>query len=419
MEMAKHLLFNLSLLLVLLFFIQMRFQKKYSGNKPNTIAYLYGIFAIVLCMVFSSYLNPGIRMDLRLVPLIISGLYLGSSFLFAAVAIIVRAMIGIDSGFLVSVYLNLSVALLLLLAKPYFLKLSSNSRIFVSVLISIIASMIFLLNVTLFTQLDYGIHVWVPYFIIAALGTGIIAYSLESMHANLKLREQLLKSKRIEAVSQMGAAISHEIRNPLTSARGFLQFLNEDKNLDSTQKMYIGIAISELDQAEEVIGNYLTFAKPAIEKVEELNIHWIFIQVITDLSSMMNQSNIKIVKKFTSNNTLFGDKQMLHRCFFNLIKNSIESMPDGGTLTIQTSDQKGLVVISISDTGYGMTEEVLNRLGEPYYSINEGHGTGLGMMVVHSIIRAMNGSINIISKPNKGTQFIMKFPNTERTRQII
>lgn len=419
MEMAKHLLFNLSLLLVLLFFMQMWFHKNFISKKPNITAYFYGIFAIILCMIFSRYLNPGLRIDLRLVPLIISGLYLGSSFLFAAVAIIVRAMIGIDSGFLVSIYLNLSVALLLLLAKPLFFKLSSKSRIFVSVIISIIASMIFFLIATLFTQLNYGLDVWIPYSIISALGTGIISYSIEAMHANMKLREQLLKSKRIEAVSQMGAAISHEIRNPLTSARGFLQFLNESNNLDSSQKTYIAIAISELDQAEEVIGNYLTFAKPSIERVEDLNAHWIFLQVLTDLSTLLENTNIKIEKKFTSKHTLSGDKEMLYRCFHHLLKNSIESMPGGGTLTIQTSDRKESVIISISDTGMGMSEEILNRLGEPFYYINEGNGTGLGMMVVHSIIRAMNGTIDIISRPNHGTQFIVKFPKSERTRQII
>ncbi|WP_147534255.1 ATP-binding protein [Bacillus marasmi] len=419
MEMAKHLLFNLSLLLVLLFFMQMWFEKNFSYNKQTKTAYMYGIIAIVLCMLFSSYLNPGVRMDLRLVPLIISGLYLGSAFLFAGVAIFVRAIIDFDSGFLVTVFLNLSVALLLLLVKPYFLKLTSKNRIVVSIMLSIIASMIFSAFVSIFTQLAYGLQIWIPYFIIAALGTGIIAYSIESMHSNMKMREQLLKSKRIEAVSQMGAAISHEIRNPLTSARGFLQFLNEGKNLDQTQRMYIEIAISELNQAEEVIGNYLTFAKPAIEKVEEVNSHWIFHQILSELSPMISNQDIKIVKKFTSKSTLVADKEMLRRCFHNLIKNNIESMPEGGNLTIQTSDHKGLVIITITDTGYGMSEEILNRLGEPFYSTTEGHGTGLGMMVAHSIIRAMNGTIEIISKPKHGTQFIVKFPNTERTRRVI
>jgi two-component system, sporulation sensor kinase B len=419
MEITKHLLFNLSLLLVLLYFIQIWFERKMTIKKPFTIFYVYGMVAILLCMLFSIYINQEVRLDLRLVPLIIAGLYLSAGFLFAFMAIIIRAIIGIDSGFWVTCILNLSTASLLFMAKPYFNKLSSKNRISVCVVINMISSMIFVGVVSFFGFYSYGINVWIPYFIIAALGTGIISYAIESMNTNMKMRDQLLKTKRIEAVSQMGAAISHEIRNPLTSARGFLQFLNEGENLNLNQKEYIGIAITELDQAEEVIGNYLTFAKPAMERVEELNIHWIFLQVMSEITLMVGHNDVKIERDFTSSGTILGDKRMLHRCFYNLIKNCIQSMPEGGKLTLHTSDTKDATIITITDTGGGMTEEQVNRLGEPFYSIHEGNGTGLGMMVVHSILRAMNGSIEIKSKLNKGTQFILTFPKTERTRQII
>lgn len=419
MGMAKHLFFNLSLLLVMLFFIQMSIERNNTFKKPFTLFYVFGIVSILICMLFSLYLNQEVRFDLRLVPLIIGGLYLGSGFLFAGISILIRAMIGIDPGFWITCLLNLSTAALLWIAKPYFLKLSSKNRISVSVVYSIISSMLFLAIIVFLDIQEYGMDIWIPYFIISALGTGIIAYALESMHQNMKIREQLMKTKRIEAISQMGAAISHEIRNPLTSARGFLQFLNEGPNLEQSQRDYIGIAISELDHAEEVIGNYLTFAKPSVEQVEELDFHRVINQALIENSLMIETNNVKMVRKFKSCGVLFGDKQMLQRCFYNLIKNCIESMPSGGVLTIQTTDSKTATTISITDTGFGMTEEQINRLGEPFYLINEGNGTGLGMMVAHSIIRAMNGTIEIKSKPNKGSQFILIFPKSERTRQII
>lgn len=418
MEMAKHLFFNLSLLLVLLFFIQMSTERKMTYKQPYTIFYIYGIVAILLCIFFSMF-HQVVRFDLRLIPFIIGGLYLGTGFLFAIITIIVRAIIGIDTGFWVSCVLSLSTATLLLLAKPYFLKLSSKNRISIAVVYSIISSMIFLVIVFMIDPVEYGMEIWIPYFVISALGTGIIAYSLESMHINMKMREQLMKTKKIEAVSQMGAAISHEIRNPLTSARGFMQFLNEGKNLDQSQRDYIGIAISELDHAEEVISNYLTFAKPSIEKVEELDVHRILAQVLNELSIMIGTNNVEIVKKFYSSGDITGDRQMVQRCLYNLVKNCIESMPASGVLTFETEDKKNSTSIKISDTGFGMTDEQVNRLGEPFYLINEGNGTGLGMMVVHSIVRAMNGSIEIKSKQNEGSQFILTFPKSERTRQIV
>lgn len=417
---AKHLLFNLSLLLVLLFFLQIWFERKMPIKKSISILYVSGIIAILLCMLFSVSINPEVRVDLRFVPLVISSLYLGSSFLFAGVAIVIRAFFGIDSGFWVTVSINLSLGLLLLLARPSFKKLlSSKNRISVSIGFSILSSMIFFEALFLFDQPNYGLDMWVPYFIISALGTGIIAYALESMYSNMKLREQIWKTKRIEAVSQMGAAISHEIRNPLTAAKGFLQFLKEGNNLEQSQKEYISIAIKELDQAEEVIGNYLTFAKPAMERVEELNVHWILVQVLTELSPMININNIVIEKEFNSSGIIIGDKQMLHQCFSNLIKNCIESMPTGGDVYLISFDTKQATTICITASGFKMTEEQIQRQGEPFYAINEGKGTGLEMMVVHSILRALNGSIEIKSKPDEGTTFILQFPKKERTRQII
>ncbi len=366
--------------------------------------------SILLCMVFSFYISPEVRVDLRLVPLVIGGLYFGQSFIFAGFAILVRSLIAIDDGFWVTVIESLVIAGLLHFIKPIFLLQTSNRRIFLSIGLSLVASDIFMETIGFFEHPAYNLEIWSAYFIVSTVGTGIIAYALETMNSNVKVREQLLKSKRMEAVSQMGAAISHEIRNPLTSARGFLQFINEGTNLDQCQSSYIEIAIKELDQAEEVISNYLTFAKPAIERVEDLDPHWILIQIVSELADMVETNKIKIERDFNSNEIILGDKQMMRKCFYNLIKNCIESMPDGGTLNLKTADTKQGTLITISDTGYGMTDEQLNRLGEPYYLISEGSGTGLSMMVVHSIVRAMNGSIDIKSKSNEGTTFLMSFP---------
>lgn len=366
--------------------------------------------SILLCMVFSFCVSPEVRIDLRLVPLVIGGLYFGQSFIFAGFSILVRALIGIDDGFWVMVIVSLVLASLLHFIKPIFLLQSRNRRIFLSIGLSLVASVVFMKIIGFFEHQVFNLGIWLAYFIVSAVGTGIIAYALETMNSNFKVREQLLKSKRMEAVSQMGAAISHEIRNPLTSARGFLQFISEGTNLDKSQSAYIEIAIKELDQAEEVISNYLTFAKPAIERVEDLDPHWILIQIVSELAAMVETNQIKIERDFNSNEIILGDKQMLRQCFYNLIKNCIESMPEGGTLNLKTADTKQGTLITISDTGYGMTEEQLNRLGEPYYLISEGSGTGLSMMVVHSIVRAMNGSIEIKSKSDEGTAFLMSFP---------
>jgi two-component system sporulation sensor kinase B len=105
-----------------------------------------------------------------------------------------------------------------------------------------------------------------------------------------------------------------------------------------------------------------------------------------------------------------GDQQKFRQIFINVIKNAIESMPTGGYLMIKMDYNRSYVSVEIRDTGVGMSKDQLERLGEPYYSTKGSKGTGLGMMVVYSIVRAMNGTINVESELGVGTTFYFKFP---------
>jgi two-component system, sporulation sensor kinase B len=377
-------------------------------TNQHVIQFGYIFFAIILCMAFSFYLNPQIRIDLRLVPLVIGGLYFGSGLIFAGFSILLRAFIGIDSGFLVTVVVSLTLGVLLHFLRPYFIKQSKPRRYFMVTLFSIISAVFFLSTIH---YLDHPIHpvfdlkFLLSYIVISTIGAGIIAYAIESIQYNRKMREQVVKAKRIEALSQMGAAMSHEIRNPLTSARGFLQFMSEDKTLNHNYSDYIGIVLNELDQAEEVIVNYLTFAKPPMEKVEEIDIRVSLRQVLNELSPLIEKNQVVLGEILNPVNIIHADKQMIERCFYNLIKNSVDSMPNGGRLGILTKETKKEIKLIITDTGSGMTEEEINRIGEPFYSLDEENGTGLGMMIAHSIIRAMNGTLEIKSQVDQGTSF--------------
>lgn len=125
---------------------------------------------------------------------------------------------------------------------------------------------------------------------------------------------------------------------------------------------------------------------------------------------MARRNSVKIVSIFSPGEEIEGDKQKFHQCFVNIIKNAIESMPKGGILTVETK-RTTTVSILIKDTGSGMTLEQMTRLGEPYYSTKGSKGTGLGIMVVYSIVRAMNGTIHVESEIGKGTTFKITFPS--------
>lgn len=162
--------------------------------------------------------------------------------------------------------------------------------------------------------------------------------------------------------------------------------------------------------AEKVIQDYLTFAKPAIEKFEELNVKSELRQIINLLQPLANQYSVEIVTDFCIIGYIQGDEQKFRQCFVNVLKNAIESMPHGGTLHVSTEYSQDEVTIMVKDTGVGMTSQQLERLGEPFYSTKGKNGTGLGMMVVYSLVRAMNGTILVESEVGKGTTFHFEFP---------
>ncbi|MFK9095093.1 ATP-binding protein [Bacillus salipaludis] len=256
---------------------------------------------------------------------------------------------------------------------------------------------------------------WFAYLVIPSLGIGIISYGIEFVRKNNEMQQQLIKAEKLKAVEQMGAAISHEIRNPLTAASGFVQLLQDDYLSRQKRKEYLSIVKEELLSAERVIQDYLTFAKPSLETFEELNVKNELRQIINILQPLANQNSVEIITDFSIIGFIKGDGQKFRQCFVNVLKNAIESMPAGGYLTISTEFSQSCVTIKVTDTGVGMTSEQLERLGEPFYSTKGKKGTGLGMMVVYSIIRAMDGSIWVESEVGKGTTFLFEFQTITTT----
>jgi two-component system, sporulation sensor kinase B len=158
--------------------------------------------------------------------------------------------------------------------------------------------------------------------------------------------------------------------------------------------------------------NYLTFAKPDIDKNEILAIQDELKHVVGLLTPLANMQLVEIRFSCSGNPVIFGDRNKFRQTILNLGKNSIEAMPDGGTLNIHVSVYAGHVAILIEDTGLGMDQEQIEKLGTPYYSTKE-KGTGLGMMVVYSIVSAMNGQIEVSSRKGIGTAFELRFPARE------
>lgn len=219
-----------------------------------------------------------------------------------------------------------------------------------------------------------------------------------------KLQRELILSEKYQSVGQMAASISHEIRNPLTTARGFLQLMNIDKLSKENFERYRKYAFEGLDHANNIITEYLNYTKPSAELAKPLDVKREIESVVQWLQPYSVQKNVSIVTHHMSETDPFVHVQpkQFQQCMLNIMKNAIESMADGGLLTVHTRIVQDQVQILIRDTGTGMSSEQLKRIGKPYFSTKES-GTGLGLMVVMSLVKAMNGKIIFRSKVNQGT----------------
>ncbi|KXH86111.1 ATP-binding protein [Sporosarcina sp. HYO08] len=228
-----------------------------------------------------------------------------------------------------------------------------------------------------------------------------------------KIQRELQRAEKMNAIGQLAASVAHEIRNPMTVVKGFLQIFLAKEEISEEEQMYIKLMINELNRAETIINDYLSLAKPDIEQTEMIDAGEMASKVLDLMNSYaMMTNNILLVSDLQDNVFLDGNSGELRQVLINILKNGIEAMKDGGTLTLLVYQEEQYGVFEIQDTGIGMSEEELERLGTAFYSLKE-KGTGIGMMVCYQIIDRMKGKIEVTSKMGAGTTFKVYVPLRE------
>ncbi|MFP5109937.1 ATP-binding protein [Neobacillus sp. C211] len=220
--------------------------------------------------------------------------------------------------------------------------------------------------------------------------------------------ERLLqKSEKLALLGQMAAGIAHEIRNPLTSIKGFIQLLRT-----STRKEeYFDILLTELDRINDIVGEFLVLAKPTAAVYMTRDIKMLIKDVVTLINNQSLLNNVQILVEFDNDLPLIScEENQLKQVFLNLLKNAIEAMPKGGNINLLVKEkEEGKLSIQIIDQGVGIPQERISTLGEPFYTTKE-KGTGLGLMTCYKIIEGHNGELNIYSKINEGTTIEIILP---------
>jgi two-component system sporulation sensor kinase A len=227
------------------------------------------------------------------------------------------------------------------------------------------------------------------------------------MTERIKAEEMYRLSDKMNAVGQMAAGLAHEIRNPLTAIKGFVQLAEWQLPQKSE---YFSIIKSEIERIDSITSEMLMLAKPNPSKIRMVDLSGVMKAVHSLLESQAILAGVEIVfEPGDSAAWVHCDENQIKQVFVNLIKNAIEAMKTGGRITIATRCKNGWVYAEVRDEGCGIPEDLLARIGQPFFTTKE-KGTGLGLMVSYKIIENHRGAITVASRKDAGTTFTVRLP---------
>ena len=229
-----------------------------------------------------------------------------------------------------------------------------------------------------------------------------------------QIEMQLTRSEKLKAIGELAAGTAHEIRNPLTTVRGFVQIIN-DKILKMGINEFdpqIKMILSEIDRVNKIISDFLNLSKPHSKKMESINLNELLNNVMFLLENEALRRRINIYKILDETiPPVNGDKDELEQVFLNIVNNAFQAMSAHSDFTINTymSTNKSNVIIDFIDTGEGIPEELLPKIFDPFFS-TKNEGTGLGLAISNRIINDHQGELKVSSKKGEGTIFTIHLP---------
>ncbi len=266
-------------------------------------------------------------------------------------------------------------------------------------------------------RIGYGIS---PLFAESGEKTGLII-TFQDLTDIRSMEESIRRKDRLAAVGRVAAGLAHEIRNPLGAMRGAIQVLESKTEPDTAQAKLMEIILRESDRLNKIITNFLTYARPRVSNFSDIDVR----ESINDTFMLLEHSpdvkeNHVLETVLPENEVLiFADPTQLKQIFWNLARNAIMAMPDGGKLKVSVSELASeRIRILFEDTGCGMSPEQVEQLFEPFANSTTG-GTGLGLSIVYQIIRDHNGTINVRSIENKGTTITLELPKESKNQSFL
>ncbi|MEI2664129.1 ATP-binding protein [Rossellomorea sp. LJF3] len=410
-ETVHHLILHVVFILFTILLFQMFTSESDSDTKGFPVPFfMMNLVVLVFTMAFPEVYSSGYVYDFKVIPVILAFLYGGKRVGFST--FVAMLVIGWFTDH-VWIFLLVNYAIYSMLLIPvsnWYGRLSWKNKML------LISGFYFFIPVT--RSIYLLTHHETEQLLFMASSTSIIwvtlilsIYLIENRLEQNRVKKELIKAEKFNVVSELAASVAHEIRNPMTTVRGFMQLLQRE-TLTDQQKSFIDISIQELDHAQDVINQYLSLAKPQTEEYEVFSLTDTMNESVDVMSTYAVMNSIKINKNIEEDLMIKGMKLEVKQVLLNLLKNAIEAVKENGKITAAASRHPdGRMRIIVQDNGTGMPPEQLKVLGRPYYSTKE-KGTGLGLTVCYQIVKRMKGEIKVESEPGVGTTFSVFFPGS-------
>jgi signal transduction histidine kinase len=234
----------------------------------------------------------------------------------------------------------------------------------------------------------------------------------------VKLQKQLREVEQLTGIGQMAASVAHEIRNPLLAVGGFARRLHEDMDVEDPRREFTGIILEEVTRLEQILREQLTLERHLVPALLPVDINQILRDVRKLLSHGILSSQVRLVGELADGLPVtLGDANQLKQAFLNIISNAVQSMPDGGTITVSTVQRGQNIVVRIEDTGPGIPGDIMTKLFVPFFTTRK-TGSGLGLAVTKRVIDNHGGDIEVMSEIGKGTIFDVSIPIVRASKEV-
>jgi signal transduction histidine kinase len=226
----------------------------------------------------------------------------------------------------------------------------------------------------------------------------------------LRLLEQLSHAERLSTLGEMVAGISHEIRNPLGIIKSSSELLKKKMSRYDPSDSIPSIIIEESSRLNNIITDFLAYAKPRSPNLILCRIEDVLEKNITFLASQINEEGCIIEKDYDNDlPEILADPEMLYQAFLNILINAMQAMPEGGKIHVEIGSSGNTVTICFEDEGEGIPEDILNKIWDPFFTTKE-KGTGLGLGIVKNIVESHRGSIQVINRSVCGARVKVEMP---------